>query len=155
MIDISITKDGELIKRVFTNPMIWKKISCDGMIANDFFPANGDNLLYCHIKKDEATAGIYLLELKNSILCEIHTAILPEFWGKSAYEFGEEIQKFAYSIGIRKIVTLVPEMNRIAFRYAEKLGMTVYGTIPSSILQCGKLQDQILMGKELCQQQFL
>lgn len=90
--------------------------------------------------------GVFLLEKKNLIMSEIHTALLPEARGK-AVEIGEAALKWGFdNLPVKRFVTAVPEFNPLALRMALKCGFKIYGTNPNSFQKNGKLYSQTLLG---------
>lgn len=101
----------------------------------------------------EPPEGIFFFHPHSSILFEVHTCLLPSKWGKP--EVAMEAAKWMFANSpCEKIITWIPEYNKVAYRYALKAGMKAEGFCTKSLRKDGRLQGMYLLGLEKpCQQQ--
>lgn len=143
------SNDKEAISKIYNHPKVYKWIS-DDCSPKPYDPIMHESFIYL---MDETKNGVIRIEPVNSICCQVHTALMPELWGK-----GFEFVKNAIAWGFQntrymKIITLVPEYNRLAMNLCKKCGFDEEGVIKKSFLKRWKLYDQFLFGLE--KQQFL
>ena len=140
--NISTTTDIDFITKCVLANFDW--LNDDGDTDPDlYFPPMGDNITWVKVGE----YGVFLLERKNFIMFEVHTALLPIARGKSV-EIGKQALKWAFENiqNLQRIITAVPETNPLALRMAIKSGFVQYGLNPSSFCKNGKLYEQILLG---------
>lgn len=153
------TKDTELIKSIVTHDRVYDLVSDDGSPKKeDYIPIIGDGIYWLSIVDDNEIIGAYLLHMVNAITYEIHTCLLPSAYGKKARDAAKDVLNWMVeNTNCEKIITHVPEFNRLALRYAKKAGLMEEGIIRKSFKKNGKVYDQVLLGitrEEICQQQY-
>lgn len=99
---------------------------------------------------DDRIAGSIFIHPINTIMCELHTAVLPEYRGEKAVCFMLLVKEWLrrYS-SWKKVITLVRSGNLPARALAIRMGMSKEGTITNSFLWRGMLHDQYLYGINL------
>jgi RimJ/RimL family protein N-acetyltransferase len=142
------TADLDLVCRVMTHPKVYRGLVDDNSPpAADFRPAEHPSIWYVTVYRDEDLLGLWMLVPENSICWHIHTALLPNAWGETALCAANYFKAWLWeNTTCQRLITAVPETNRIALRFAQKTGMKEYGRNPRSFLRRGKLIDQILLG---------
>lgn len=145
-----ITTDADFITKCILANYDW--LTDDGSPEKEFyFPPFSDSVLW--VRADDY--GVFLLEKKNHVMHECHTALLPNARGK-AVEIGKAAIAWAFNnTDARRIITAVPESNPLALRMALKVGFVLYGINPDSFCKHGKLYSQKLLGinkEAICQQ---
>lgn len=153
------TTDAAWIKEVMTHPRIWPRISDDHSPApEDFEPILHEGLYYLSPEHRGAPVGVFFFHAHSVVCWEIHTCILPEFWGPPAVLAARAAMLWMVdNTACRKIITHVPDDNPVAHRYARRVGMTDEGVNRASFLKGGSLLDQFFLGitveeiREKCQ----
>ena len=141
--------DKEAISKIYNHPKVYKWIS-DDCSPRPYEPVINNSFIYLI---DETKNGVIRIEPVNSICCQVHTALSPEIWGKG-FEFVKNATAWGFqNTRYMKIITLVPEYNRLAISLCKKCGFKQEGIIEKSFLKNWKLYDQILFG--LTKKQFL
>lgn len=149
---IEPTNDYEFIKKIATNDQIWPWVSDDFSLKENFKP--DERMLYLKISEDGKDVGFFSITCHNSVFFEIHTAILPEFWGKSLKYSIEVIGWIFAKTRCEKLITFVPENNERALVYAEKSGLIKEAFVSDSFVKDGKLIGQYILSisrADICQ----
>lgn len=88
-----------------------------------------------------------MFEKTSPILFKVHTCVLPIGRGIWANEAAKKMALWIWEhTECQRIVTDVPENNRLALKFAEAAGMQQFGVNPKSYKKGGKLLDVILLG---------
>jgi RimJ/RimL family protein N-acetyltransferase len=152
MIHFERSQDYELIRKILTHSRVYDKISDDFSPAReDYYPVEHESVWYV-VAKDVHDGGYDLLGLwmfvpQNGICWEVHTALLPVAWGDVGLEAARMLPAWIWEhTPCRRLITNVPSTNRLAFHFALKAGMRIYGVNRASYLKGGKLCDQICLG---------
>ena len=154
---IEPTCDEELIRGIVTHPAIWPHVSDDGSQLESYSPPM-DGAAWLRVV-DRETLGVYMIHQHNAVTFEIHTCLLPAAWGGKARQAGNLVLDWIFTnTQCQKLITQVPETNKLALRYAQRCGLVVEGKNRQSFLKNGELIDQIQLGitkkeNDLCQQQ--
>jgi RimJ/RimL family protein N-acetyltransferase len=91
--------------------------------------------------------GLWMFHPQNAVCWEVHTCLLPNAWGERAHIAARALPEWIWQhTPCRRIVTHVPENNRLALRFALKAGMTIFGCNKASYLKHGRLCDQLCLG---------
>lgn len=142
------TTDKELIKRCVCHPKVWPHVSDDASgRPEDFQPVAHPAISYIAVKDEEVLLGIFILSQQGAICVEIHTCLLPVAWKQ--YTLSALQGLFAWiwqNTACQRVVSSVPEYNRLALQLGKRAGMTVYGTNERSFLKGGVAYSQILLG---------
>lgn len=144
MVTLSQTNDWELIKKIITDPCVYPHVSDDAAPTPEtFYPAPG--LLYILVSTDKPV-GLFACAC-SAAQAEIHTCLLPECYGEAAAEAANSVARWIWDhTKLNRIITNVPEYNRLALRFAKKAGMTEFGVNEKSYLKRGQFHDQIMLG---------
>ena len=160
MITVERTFDYSLVREVMTHPKVWPHVTDDGSPPKEAFRLiESDYVIYLLAKDGDEVLGVWVLVPHNTVCYEVHTCMLPSAWGARAREAALIAIQFVWGCSsCARLVTNVPEYNRLALRFAKAAGMTEFGRNPRSFLKDGKLWDQIMLGiskgeSEPCQQQ--
>jgi len=153
---IEPTRDWELVKRIVTDKSVYPRVSDDkSPCAECWMPLEG--LHYLLVKNGVDILGLFVLSQENGICYKVHTCLLPHSYGQKATIASRELIEWVFkNLDCRRLVTEVPEYNRLALKFAERAGMKQYGYNPASYLKDGKLQGMTLLGiskEEACQLQ--
>jgi len=146
------TLDYALIRKIITDPALYDHVSDDGSPSReDFQPLQSEAIWYVLAWDKHELLGCFSFFPQNSVCYEVHTCLLPNSWGSRAHTAALQVREwmFAKSPAVR-IVTNVPEDNRLALRFAKTAGMQQYGVNPKSYLKHGHLMDQFLLGVSKC-----
>jgi RimJ/RimL family protein N-acetyltransferase len=134
------TFDVDLITRcVLSN---WEWLHDDGMTDPYFyFPPMGESITWVKVGE----LGVFLLERKNFVTFECHTALLKTARGK-AVDAGKAALDWAWAnTRAECITTSVPSFNPLALRLALKVGFKIIGINEKSFQKNGIIYDQTLL----------
>jgi RimJ/RimL family protein N-acetyltransferase len=158
------TNDGDILRMFYLNPMIWDGMQCDGgPNAEDVdfddlaSPSHEAACIFVTVDVASALAGLFMFHKTTPHCYDIHSALLPAFWGHGmAHEIGKAACWWLFeNTECQKVTTSVPEYNEPARRMAMMAGMRIEGCNRASFMKHGILYDQLLLGftKEelLCQ----
>ena len=155
MIKRCTIEDVEAVNRIMRHPDIYPYSTDDGCSkdANTFdvrSTLQNPAVYFLGWRIDEAWAGLWTLHAWNVATYEIHPCILPPFRaGLAATHATEEAVNWMYdNTQCRKVVAVIPEINKAAILFALAGGMKQEGVIKDSFLKDGKLCNQILVGTE-------
>jgi RimJ/RimL family protein N-acetyltransferase len=148
MIHIERSKDYALIREIMTHPGVYRHLTDDfSPRAVEFHPLESEALWYLVVWDGNELLGLWMLHPQNGICWEIHTALLPDAWGDKGHRAAKVALEWIWThTPCRRIVTNVPEDNRLAFRFALAAGMTAYGVNRASFQKNGRLLDQACLG---------
>jgi len=152
------TRDADLVKRIITDPRIYPWVTEDDAPPVERFDCAGvvdaPGVYFLSPLDGADVAGVFMVHRHTSSIYEVHTCILPKYWGRSIEAARALIAWVFDNTGCRKLITLVPENNRHALALAKNAGMQEQGCITQSYLKGGKMLDQIILGigrRQLCQ----
>lgn len=149
------TFNPEILRRFYLIHDIWDIMQPDGAAdAKDLdfslFVANEDDhsLIFVSATYDAELAGLFMFHQTNQHCYDIHSALLPEFWGqKLAYLLGREACLWmVVNTSCEKVTTSVPSFNKPAYTMALEGGMSDEGCNRQSFMKNGQLYDQLLLG---------
>lgn len=119
----------------------------------DFEPPQHETILYL-VPIEDKPLGVFMVFPTTSVCFEVHTNILPEYWGK-ALEAAKALIAWVFTqTECEKLITRVPAFNKLAYQLAIRVGMRSEGVNTKSFRKHGMLFDQHMMGIEkgsLCQ----
>lgn len=146
------TEDEMLIASILTHPSILPHITDDGttMLTNLINP----NLFWITVYDRDELLGMFLSHPHNTATYESHTCLLPNAYGPRAVEAAHEYIKWMFRwTACQKLITNVPEYNKLALRFARKVGGVLEGVNRSSYLKNDILMDQYVLG--ITKEEFL
>jgi RimJ/RimL family protein N-acetyltransferase len=148
MIMIERTKDWELVKRIVTDRSVYPRVSDDSSPCADCWqPIRDDAMYYLLAKRDVDILGLFAVSPENGICYKVHTCLLPHSYGEKATIAAKELIQWVFSnLQCERLITEVPEFNKLALKFAERSGMTRFGYNPKSYLKDGRLQGMTLLG---------
>lgn len=137
-----------LVRSVLTHPRVYPHITDDSSpAADEFCPHEHPSIVYLHAQDEGGTLGVFMLIPLSMVCYQVHTCMLPRAWGAPARECARLGTRWMFDHGpCRRIVTNVPEYNRVAERFARACGMAEYGRNLKSFQKDGVLYDEILLG---------
>jgi RimJ/RimL family protein N-acetyltransferase len=147
MITVERTLDYELVRSIVTHPKIYPHVADDDAPkAEEWRPLESTVVWHILVRLDGEPAGVFILVPQNAVCYELHTCLLPMLWG-SATEAGRRMFAWMFEHSpCRRIMTNVPDYNRLALRAAQNSGMREFGVNTKSYLKRGILCDQIMLG---------
>ena len=153
MIQVSRSHDPELITAICTHDDVWLEGGDDGTGNRDaFVPAFHERVYYLVPWLDDSPMGVFILTPSNAVTWEWHTGILKPFRGKAAIRGCQlAVEWMALTTPARKLITWVDTEARHVYLYAKRCGFGVEGVSHGSLLKGGRLHDQYLMGRMICQ----
>jgi RimJ/RimL family protein N-acetyltransferase len=143
------------VRRILTTPRIYRHISDDASPARETYrPVESEAVWYVLAIADDGEAlGVFMLVPQNAVCWEVHTCLLPHAWGAKAIQAARELPGWiGQHTTCRRIITNVPDYNRLARSFAERAGMRQFGVNQRSYLRHGQLHDQIMLGLSLDQE---
>ena len=148
------TEDEELVASILTHPKVLPHIVDDGVYALKGFI--NPTMFWITVYDKEELLGMFLSHPHNSVTYESHTCLLPNAYGARAIEAAHAYMNWMFRwTECQKLITNVPEYNKLALRFARKVGGVLEGCNRSSFLKDGVLMDQyvfgITKGEFLCQ----
>lgn len=148
MIVVERTFDLELIKSIATHPKVYPHINDDNApSAEQYQPPDPWAVWYITVKDEGELLGMFALIPQSSVCFEVHTCLLPVAWGERATLAARAGRAWMWVHSpCRRIITNIPDDNRLALRFAKRAGMTEFGINEKSRLRGGKLIDQHLLG---------
>jgi len=142
------TTDYALIKRIVTDKSVYPFVSDDYSPApKDYEPIKSDAVWHVLVRDGEEVLGLWIIIPQNAVCWEIHTCLLPNAYGERAKRAGKQVVQWIWdNTTCLRLVTNVPEYNRLAHKFAKAAGMIEYGRNPKSYMKTQILHDQILLG---------
>jgi RimJ/RimL family protein N-acetyltransferase len=143
-----LSEDREFIRQTMTHPKIWPYISDDyARKSADFMPAMHGSFRYLTPEHQGKRVGVFFYHPHSTVLWEVHTCVLPEFWGEPATTAARAgLAWMIENTPCRKVITHVPRTNQKARMFALRVGLKDEGVNRASFLKDGDLVDQYLMG---------
>ena len=140
------TTDREYIRSVFTHPAIYPHVSDDYAPPPEVWEPPIEGAAYL---RPEEGGACFMVHPHNRVMWEVHSAVLPEFRGKSK-EYAEGVVRWvAQNTPCKCFTTLVPEGNAPALALAKSVGLKPVGVFPRSFMKGGRLLDQTILAMEL------
>lgn len=133
--------------RIMTQPSLWATAAEDGQDPDKFKPdLNGD--CWLRLEADGEAIGLYQLQMRNSVLVEIHANIMPKYRKEHSEETGHAVLRWIVEEvpDCRKIIAWVPKLYPNVRDFTLQFGFRVEGVNRLSYRKNGKLHDQWLLG---------
>lgn len=148
------TTDTDIVKRIVTDPRVWRELSDDG----DGDPADYEakvhpQVVYVLAKDADKTLGLLIFSVHSRICWEVTIAVTSEGRGR-ALEIAKAGIPWVFSKGCLRIIGRVLKTNRLALRLNKRAGFRVYGVNPGSVMKNGKLEDLVLFGISKADMQY-
>jgi RimJ/RimL family protein N-acetyltransferase len=119
------TSDTALIKATITHPRLYKWL-CRAVPAELFEPPTDS--LYVTVHDGAEYLGLFVLQpYYDAYTWEIHTALLPNAWGRSLPIYREGIAWTWANTGRDRIIGRIRETNPLAIRLAKRAGLRQIG----------------------------
>lgn len=149
-IRIEQTLDYERVASIFTHPKLYPWLSDDFYPPPEqFWPNTSPSVIYLLAFEGDELLGLFMANPINSILWEAHHALLPSCWGARAAVAGEAFLAWLWTHTLcEKVLGFTPGDNKLAIRYAQRLGMKIEGRIKHAIKRRGELHDLVILGQE-------
>jgi RimJ/RimL family protein N-acetyltransferase len=140
--------DREFIRATMTHRRIWPHIADDNAgDPEDFAPIMHPGLYYLTPEHQGARVGVFFYHAHTPTFWEVHTCVLPAFWGAPATSAARAgLLWMVQNTSCCKVITHVPSDNPTARRFAHRVGLTDEGINRASFLKGGKLLDQYVLG---------
>lgn len=146
------TEDEMLIASILTHPTILPHITDDGTTSLTSFI--NPNLFWIAIYDDKELLGMFLSHPHNTVTYESHTCLLPNAYGTRSVQAAHTYMDWMFKwTACEKLITNVPEYNKLAIRFARKVGGVLEGCNRKSFLKNGTLMDQYVYG--ITKEEFL
>lgn len=140
--------ERDLVKSIVTHVKLYPWVIDDHAPSREEYePTMHPSLLYLIVRDYGELQGLFFFHPINAVTFEIHTCLLPHAWGGKARAIAREMLKWLWeNTDCQRLVTTVPDYNRLALVFAKASGMKEYGRNPESFMKDGKLRDLILLG---------
>ena len=147
-VSIEPSTNWEKIRQIVAHPSVYRFIADDlSPGPEEWKPMWPEAAIALLMKDGDEIFGCYILYPENGVCLKVHTCVLPSGYGARASEAGRLGPLWIWEhTKCQRIITDVPEFNRLALRFAKQSGMTEFGRNPKSYLKDGKLCDVILLG---------
>ena len=155
---IRLTSDAAMVNAIMRHPKVYPYISDDyssnpaEFDCSQAMKANGVWFLLV----EPGPLGVFMVHCHTRSILEVHTCLLPSARGM-ARGIAEKAMRFIFdNLPCDKLITWVPEDNRLARKLALDSGMMEEGFSPKSWKKGGKMLGRYLLGIErdrVCQQQ--
>jgi RimJ/RimL family protein N-acetyltransferase len=146
------TEDEVLIASILNHPTILPHITDDGSttLTNVINPS----LFWITVYDGEELLGMFLSHPHNTVTYESHTCLLPNAYGKRAIKAAHAYMTWMFEqTTCKKLITNVPDYNKLAMRFARNVGGVLEGCNRKSFLKNGELMDQYVYG--ITKEEFL
>src|SRR5579884_3617144 len=143
MIRLEMTRDYARIAEIMTHPKLYPWIADDFYPApENFWPLESDALVHLLAFDGDECLGLYITHPINTRLWEVHHCLLPNAWGRRSIEVGRAFETWLWeNTQAAKVIGFTPSDNRLALRYAKKLGMKEAGKVTSALQRRFELHD--------------
>ena len=143
--------DARGVDHVWKHPEVFPDIADDYVTDPDKFDTEillqNESIYVLGGFHNFAITSIFYYQPHNTIMYEVHSAVLPEYRGKQAIEFAKlSLDSMFTETACMKVITHVPEGNPAAYALARRVGMVKEGVNRASIMKNGKLIDQVFLG---------
>jgi len=147
-INFSESKDWETIRNIVTNQKIYPYVSDDFSPApENYQPIQQEQAHYVLVRDGDELLGLWAFCEHTHICWQVHTCLLPIAYGErariAAREMAEWIWNNTYCL---RVITEIPEYNRLALRFARQSGMIDFGFNHACYLKHGVLYGVYLLG---------
>jgi RimJ/RimL family protein N-acetyltransferase len=131
-----------------THPKLYEWCTDDSCPARESFqPVQHPGIWYVLAFDGDELLGLFCLAPQNGICWELHTRLLPASWGPLATAALEGLISWLWAnTPCERLVTNVPDFNRLALKFARRAGLVEFGRNERSFKKHGKNHDQILFG---------
>lgn len=145
------TNNAELVKSVVTHPQVWVHLFEDWLRPEAFVP--NPEAAWLALLDDgpdgEFTRGVAVALPRSPKVVDFRIAFLPQYW-RSPNNVALGKLALSFILGhVSKVVASVPNSDRAALRYAQRIGMKREGISKFSYLRDGKMLDQTYFGAHL------
>jgi hypothetical protein len=141
------TRDWELIKRIVTRPTIYPFVSDDFSPTPELWEPIDSPAAHYVLVCDDEILGLWAFYEHSPIVWNVHTCLLPAAYGERARRAAKEMAAWIWAnTKCLRLITEVPETNRLALRFARAAGMTEYGFNPGAYMKNQQLCGVHLLG---------
>ena len=142
------SREWEVIKAIVTHPKVYPAVSDDfSPPAEKWEPIQANVAHYLLVWDQGELLGLWAFYERSPITWEVHTCLLPLSYGKRAQEAASEMATWIWvNTRCLRLVTEVPDYNRLALRFARAAGMVEYGFNEKSYMKNGHLCGIHLLG---------
>lgn len=149
MIRFERTRNLKLIASIMTHPDLWPWLSDDFYPApENFLPIESEAIFHLMAFDGDEPLGLYITHPINTLLWEVHHALLPKAWGPRALEIGRAFEAWMWlNTDALKLVGFTPACNKLALRYAKQLGMQEVARVAKCYQRRFELHDIVILEK--------
>jgi hypothetical protein len=146
------TYDLELVRKILTSPDIYEHMGDDFIGPREEFEPNPHEAIwYVVAARWSAIAGLFTLIPENRVCWKLHACMLPDATTTDKWEAARGLAPWLEErTQCRRLVAEVPRSNKPAIVYGvHGIGMRYVGTHPKAFQKYGRLQDLIILGREI------
>ena len=146
------TNDLELVKRILTTPDVYEHMGDDYISTPEEFEPNPHSAIWYVIAACwTEIAGLFTLIPENRHCWKLHACMLPDATSIEKWEAARGIVPWLEErTECRRLIAEVPRSNKPAIVYGTHgIGMLYVGTHPKAFMKYGRLQDLIILGREI------
>ena len=146
------TNDLELVKKILTSPDVYEHMGDDYTPPREEFEPNPHpDICYLIAGSWSSVTGLFTLIPNNRVCWTLHAAMLPDAGTAEKWAAARALPAWLEErTGCRRLVAEVPRTNAAAIIYGTHgIGMRYVGTHPKAFMKYGRLQDLIILGREL------
>lgn len=144
MIRFEPTKNRRLIKEIVISPEIWPHVIDDSLTDPDLFnvPIDDRQFIWVVVYEEDIVLGMFMVQRINFVTYEVHTMLLKAAHGMS-FTIGHGALHWAFENidNCKRIITQVPEFNKLADRLCRTLKLEFIGVNRKSYQMKGQLYD--------------
>lgn len=142
------SRDWSLIKQIVTHLKVYPLVSDDfSPLPEKWEPIDCAAAHYIVVRDDGIVLGLWAFYEHSPIVWNVHTCLLPIAYGERARRASRAMAAWIWAnTKCLRLITEVPESNRLALRFARMAGMVEYGFNPQSYLKGGVLEGVHLLG---------
>lgn len=139
-----LTEDLCAVKYILTHPKVYSHLVDDFAPPAGEFKPRGDIWNVLIYSNSGALLGLFCCWPVNTVLWEIHVALLPEGLGRDTHK--RFLEWFWPRTDCQRLMTSVPEFNRLAVRFAISAGFSQFGINEQAFQKDKKLHNVVMLG---------
>jgi RimJ/RimL family protein N-acetyltransferase len=144
------TKDYWLVRKILTMRDVYEHMGDDYLPAPEAFMVNTHPDAWYVVARKSGLVGLFSLFPSNRVCWQVHACMLPDADTREKWEAARELAPWlAQHTDCVRLVAEIPRSNKPAIHFAIRGGMRYVGTHRAAFQKYGKLQDLIILGREV------
>lgn len=143
LFSFELTRDAAVVRSVFG--VAFSTLEADrGPGIYEHFASANDCVL---VRRAGKLVGLAMVCTLNDVLAEFHFSILPAAWGAGSQAIGRAwLAWFWQQSTFERLIAGIDSENRLALRYAKKIGFDVWGVNERAMRKRGRLKTLVMVG---------